>query len=92
MKAAIEAGPWTHLLARRREPTLVFYKLAGLLITVGFPTLFWVLALLLVSNAFGASTSASALSCFSLAVAAICLLGTAVVIGDRRYDPTIWRS
>jgi hypothetical protein len=84
MKAASEFAPYSYLPAGPRGPAVVYYKLAGLLIAVGFATLFWVLVLLLLSNAVGVSMSASAVTGFGLAVAAICLVGTSVVIGDRR--------
>jgi hypothetical protein len=83
MKAASEFAP-RYLPAEPREPAVVYCKLAGLLIAVGFSTLFWMLVLLLVSNAIGVSMSAAAVMSFGLAVAAICLISTSVVVGDRR--------
>jgi hypothetical protein len=84
MKAASEFAPCRYLPAESRQPAAAYCKLAGLLIAVGFSTLFWVLVLLLVSNAIGVLMSAAAVMSFGLAVAAICLVSTSVVVGDRR--------
>jgi len=83
MKATIGIAPHSYLHVRPRQPAAAHCKLLGLLIAVGFPTLFWVLVAVLLGKAFGFPTSAPALMGFGLAVAAFCLVGASIVMADR---------
>jgi hypothetical protein len=84
MKTAIKIAPYGYQRVQPRRRAVAYYKLAGLLLAVAFPTLFWVLALLLLRNAVGVSLSASAVVGFGLAVAVVCLVGASLVIDGRR--------
>ena len=84
MKAAIEIAPYSNQRARPRQRAIAYYKLAGLLLAVAFPT--WVSTLLLLGKAFGISLSASAVVGFGLAVAVVCLVGASLVSDGRRQD------
>jgi hypothetical protein len=84
MKAAIDIAPWRAQPARTRQATDAAYKAAGLLIAVGFPTLFWVTALSLLTKPLGISMSAAGLTGIGLVIAAICFVGSALVMGERR--------
>jgi hypothetical protein len=86
MKAAIEIAPYSNQRARPRQRAIAYYKLAGLLLAVAFPTLFWVSTLLLLGKAFGISLSASAVVGFGLAVAVVCLVGASLVSDGLRQD------
>lgn len=84
MKAAIQIASWRAQPARPRQATDAAYKAAGLLIAVGFPTLFWVTALSFLMKPLGISMSAAGLTGIGLAIAAICFVGAGVVMGERR--------
>jgi hypothetical protein len=84
MKAAIEIAPWRDQLARPRQRTDASYKAAGLAIAVGFPTLFWVTAIGLLMKSLGVSMSAAGLTSIGLVIAAICFVGSALVMAERR--------
>ena len=71
--------PDTVLTARSR-PSPATHRLTGVLIAVCVPTVFWVLALKLGSNAIGITIGALALTIFGLAVACCCFVGAAVVM------------
>ena len=90
MKLAMTAAPRTDLPAWPRPAAAVLYRLAGLLIAVGVPTLFWTAALMLAAKSFGVVIGAPALAICGLIVAVWCLLGAALVMGNRdtdRHDP-----
>jgi len=54
-----------------------------LLIAVGVPTLFWTIALVLAAKTFGVPVGAPALATCGLIVAAWCLVGASLVMGNR---------
>ena len=56
------------------------YRLAGLLIAVGVPTLFWTSALALVSHAFGVVLGEAAFIGFTASVAGWSLIGSSLVM------------
>jgi hypothetical protein len=84
MKAAIDIAPWRDRLAPPRQATEASYKAAGLLIAVGFPTLFWVTALSFLMKPLGISMSAAGLTGIGLVIAAICFVGSALIMSERR--------
>ena len=84
MKAAIELAPWRDQVARPRQRTAASYKVAGLVIAVGFPTLFWVTALGLLTKSLGISMSGAGLTGIGLVIAAICFVGSALVMAERQ--------
>ena len=71
MKAAIEFAPWRDQLAKPRRSTDAWYKMAGLAVAVGFPTLFWVTVLGLLGKSFGMAVSVAGLASIGLVIAAI---------------------
>ena len=82
MKLAIEAP-------RIRPPTwtiptpTALYRVAGLLITVCVPTLFWTLVLLLVTKGAGMDIGAAALAAFASSVAVLSMVGASMFMGSR---------
>jgi hypothetical protein len=84
MKAAIDIAPWRDQLAPPRQRTDASYKAAGLLIAVGFPTLFWVTALGLLTKSFGIAMSVAGLASIGLVIAAIAFVGAVVVTAEAR--------
>jgi hypothetical protein len=83
MKLTIEAAPRIHLPAWPRPTAAALYRVAGLLIAVGVPTLFWTFALALVTKGAGIAIGAPALATFGLIVAAWCLVGASLAMGNR---------
>jgi hypothetical protein len=86
MKVAIAAAPRVHLLAWPRPAEAAIYRMVGLLIAVGAPTLFWTLALLFVTNSVGIAIGTPASAAFGLIVAAWCLASASRVMGELGYD------
>jgi hypothetical protein len=84
MKLATTAGPRL-LLPVWPHPTAVAlsYRLAGLVIAVSVPVLFWALAVLLAAKAMGLAAAAPALLA-GLIVAVWCLPVAALVMDNRR--------
>ena len=72
-----------HALPASREGAEALWKLAGLVIVVAFPTLFWTLALLVVAHAAAVSISNAALLTFATAVAVWCLLVARAIMAPR---------
>ena len=68
--------------ARSRQ-SLTTFRLVGLLVAIGVPTAFWVLALQLGSKAVGIAINTPALTVCGLVIAAICFVGAAVVMAGR---------
>jgi hypothetical protein len=58
------------------------YRLAGLLIAVGVPTLFWTFALTLVSHALGVVLGGAALISFTASVAGWSLIGSSLAMSS----------
>lgn len=83
MKVAMTAAPQVHLTAWSCPAADAPYRVAGLLIAVGVPTLFWTLALVLVTKGVGVSIGAPALAAFGSIVAAWCLVGASLVMSNR---------
>lgn len=83
MKLAMTAAPRIHQPAWPRPTAAALYRVAGLLIAVGVPTLFWTVALALATKGFGIAIGAPALAAFGLIVAAWCLVGASLVMGNR---------
>jgi hypothetical protein len=83
MKLAIAAAPRMHLPAWPRATAAALYRMGGLLVAVGVPALFWTLALMLVTKSAGIPIAPPTLAAFGLIVAAWCLLGASLVMGNR---------
>jgi hypothetical protein len=84
MKAAIEIAPWRDQLAKPRRSTDAWYKMAGLVVAVGIPTLFWVAALGLLTKSLGIAMSVAGLASIGLVIAAIAFVGAVVVTAEAR--------
>jgi hypothetical protein len=84
MKVAIAALPQVHLPAWPRPTAAAIYRMVGLLIAVGAPTLFWTLALVFAANRVGIAIGTPALAAFGSIVAAWCLVGASHVMGVPR--------
>ena len=83
MKLATTAVPRTHLPAWPAPSSAALYRIAGLSIAAGVPTVFWTVMLMLVANGFGIAIGTPALAAFGLIVAALCFVGAAIVMGNR---------
>ena len=82
MKHAIAVAPRMISLPAWPRPTAAaLYRIAGVLIAAGLPTLFWTIALVLAAKGMGVALGAPALAAFGLFVAVWCLAGAALVIG-----------
>jgi hypothetical protein len=84
MKAAIEFAPWRDQLAKPRRSTDARYKMAGIAVAVGFPTLFWVAALGLLTKSLGIAMSVAGLASVGLVVGAIAFVGAVVATSEAR--------
>ena len=84
MKAAIEFAPWRDQLAKPRRSADAWYKMAGLALAVGFPTLFWVTALGFLTKSFGIAMSVAGLTSIGLVIAAIAFVGAVVATAESR--------
>jgi hypothetical protein len=84
MKLAVTDAPMHHLPVWPRPTAAALYRLVGLTIAVGVPTLFWTLALMLMAKALGFAVGAPALAILGLIVVAWCLVGAALAMGKRR--------
>ena len=84
MKDGITPAPTLRLLVCPRVPAAVLHRLAGLLIAVGIPVVFWTLALLFVSRALGIEIGAAGLTGCGLAIGAWCLLVVAAMMAGHR--------
>jgi hypothetical protein len=84
MKIAIATAPHFRLPAWPRHTGSALYRMAGLAIAIGVPTLFWTFALALATKGTGVVIGAPALAAFGLIIAAWCLVGAALVMGNRR--------
>lgn len=83
MKVATAAVPQLHVRAGSTVTAAALYRMAGLAIAVGVPTLFWTLALALVARSFGVAIAIPALAAFALIVATACAAGASLVMGNR---------
>jgi hypothetical protein len=86
MKVATEIGSWRYQVAQSRQPADAWYGVAGLVIAVGFPTLFWVTALGLLSKSVGVAVSVAGLVSIGAVIAAICFVGSVVVMTQARQS------
>ena len=84
MKIAIAAVFHLRLPAWPHQTGAALYRMAGLAIAVGVPTLFWTFALALATKGTGTTIGIPALMGFGVIVAAWCFVGAALVMGDRR--------
>ena len=84
MKIAIAAVSHLRLPARPHQTGAALYRMAGLAIAIGVPTLFWTFALALATKGTGTTIGVPALMGFGMIVAAWCLVGAALVMGNRR--------
>ena len=84
MKVAITAVPNLDLPAWPGHAAVAAYRMAGLAIAVGVPTLFWTLACVLAAHGLGISIGAPALLGVGVSVAAWCLVTAPLVMGNRR--------
>jgi hypothetical protein len=84
MKTAIATVSHPRLPAWPRQTGAALYRMAGLAIAIGVPTLFWTFALALATNSLGTTIGVPALMAFGVIVAAWCLVGAALVMGNRR--------
>jgi hypothetical protein len=83
MKLAIESAPRIQLPAWPRPTAAALYRVAGLLIAVGVPTLFWTFALALMTKVAGTTVGVPALAAFGLIVAACCLVCASLAMSNR---------
>ena len=81
MKIAIADASHLRLPARPHQTGTALYRMAGLAIAIGVPTLFWTFALALATKGTGVVVGAPALAAFSVIIAAWCLVGAALVMG-----------
>jgi hypothetical protein len=81
MKIAIAAVFHLRLPAWPHQTGAAFYRMAGLAIAIGVPTLFWTFALALATKGTGVVIGAPALAAFGVIIAAWCLVGAALVMG-----------
>ena len=82
MKLAIEAPRMRPPMWTIPTPTAL-YRVAGLLVTVCVPTLFWTLVLLLVTNGAGIDIGATTLAAFASSVAVLSMVGASMFMGSR---------
>ena len=83
MKLAMTAAPRLHLLAWPRPAAATLYRLVGLSIAVGVPTLFWTGALVLAAKVFGITIGTPVLVASGLILAAWCLVSASLVMSNR---------
>ena len=81
MKIAIADVSHFRLPARPHQTGAALYRMAGLAIAIGVPTLFWTFALALATKGTGVVIGAPALAAFGVIIAAWCLVGAALVMG-----------
>ena len=84
VRAAYVAPQYNANLPSQRELANTLYRLGGVVTAVSFSSAFWVLALVLATNAAGVMIGAPVLTAFGLAVAAFCLIGLTAIMADRR--------
>jgi hypothetical protein len=86
MKAAITALPHLHVSAWPRPTAAALYRMTGLAIAIGVPTLFWTLAFVLATKSAGFAVGAPAVAAFGLFIAAWCVVGASLVMGTSGDD------
>ena len=77
------AAAQAHLPAWPRPTAAALYRMAGLLIAVGVPTLFWTFALVLATKGAGIAIGGAGAGGLRPVVAAWCLVGASLVMGNR---------
>ena len=83
MTTAIELVPHQYQPNADRRAMIAWWKVAGLLVATGFPTLFWISVFALLAKLLGITTDTPALICVGMAVAMITLVGASLVMTDR---------
>jgi hypothetical protein len=83
MKLAITAAPTLRLPALAQEATARSWRLAGLLLAVGFPVLFWTSVLALVGCVLGIEIRSGTLAAVSLTIGIFCYIGASLVMAAR---------
>jgi hypothetical protein len=83
MKVAITAIPHLHPAAWPRPTAAALYRMAGLAIVIGVPTLFWTCALVLATQGAGIAIGAPMVAAFALFIAAGCVVVASLVMVDR---------
>jgi hypothetical protein len=83
MKVASAAMPHLYLPAWPRQTGPALYRMAGVAIAIAVPTLFWTSAIALAMKFCEVVIAPPALTAFGATVAAWCLVGAALVMGNR---------
>jgi hypothetical protein len=86
MKVAIAFAPALRLPACSRQTTAQFWRLAGLLLIVGIPVLFWTSALALFGHALGFEIGSGMLVAASLTVGMSCLIAASLLAAAGSND------
>jgi hypothetical protein len=84
MKIATTTAPQVHLPGWSPSTAARLYRIAGLLVAVGVPALFWICALVLLAKSIGIAIGAPVLAAVGIIIAAWCLVCTALVMGTHR--------
>jgi hypothetical protein len=85
MKLATTAVAVLNLASRPSLPSCLLYRLAGTLLVVGVPILFWTSLLGVMGRALGVEIGIVGLTACGLAVGAVCLFAaSAVRVGHTR--------
>jgi hypothetical protein len=83
MKVAFAIAPALRLPAFSRRAVARSWRLAGLLLAVGVPTLFWTFALSLLGKALGFEIGSGMLIAVGVAVGMLSLIGASLVMAVR---------
>jgi hypothetical protein len=83
MKVAIADAPALLLPALSQAAAAQYCRLAGLLLAVGVPVLFWTSALAVLGNALGIAIGPAALAAAGLAIGTCCLIVASVAMAGR---------
>ena len=83
MKVAIAAVPHLRLSVWPRQTAAALYRMAGLVIAIGVPTLFWTFVLAFATKGLGIAIGAPAVVGFGVIIAVWCLVGASLVMSNR---------
>jgi hypothetical protein len=86
MKLATTAVPALPLSSRPSLPSFMFHRLAGMVLVVGVPTLFWTSLLGVMGRALGVEIGIVRLTACGLAVGAVCLFAASAVMMRHPSD------
>jgi hypothetical protein len=86
MKLATTAVRALPLSSRPSLPSCVLYRLAGRMLVVGVPMLFWTSLLGVMGRALGVEIGIVGLTACGLAVGAVCLFAASAVMVGRPSD------